>query len=114
MATDTRRRILEAWLAHRARPPTPASLLRAHARPIGALTLLLLATVGPYAGLGDRYWTGGAIGFAFATLLGLAQKLRLAALTWPTSAEFLDWPRVERAARESGLDVPPPPGGMVE
>ena len=114
MATDTRRKILEAWLRHRDRPPTAASLVRLHARGLGALALLLAAAIALYAWFGDAYWTGGAIGFAFATLLGLAQKLRLAALTWPTSAEFLDWPRVERAARDAGLDVPARPGGVVE
>jgi hypothetical protein len=106
--------MLGAWLEFRRQPPTPARMLRRHARRLAVTGAVLLAAIALYAFIGDPYWTGGAIGFGLAVVLQLVQKLRAAATGWPTIAEFLDWARVEQAAREAGFDVRPSLDGMVE
>ena len=111
---DVRRRILADWLDYRRRPPTPANLLQRHARAIVQSVGVLLAGIAAQALIGHPYWTGGAIGFGLAMLLHLAQQIRVASLTWPVASEFLDWSRVEQAAREAGVAATSGRDGMVE
>jgi hypothetical protein len=106
--------MLESWLDFRRQPPTPMHLLRRHERLVTLNGTLLLAAIGVYAFMGDAYWTGGAIGFALAVFLQRVQKLRVATLGWPVTAEFLDWARIDDAARGAGLDARSARDGVVE
>ena len=111
---DVRRRMLEDWLAFRRQPPTATGLLRRFARKIAVAFGTLIAAIVAYAVIGDPYWTGGAIGFGLAMVLHLIQQIRVATLTWPVASEFLDWARIEQAARDAGIDAHPTDKGMVE
>ena len=102
-ATTIRRRMLATWLRQRAEPPTAARLLR-HAAPQEVVTWTLLrAAVLAMFWTGDRFAEGLGAGLLTCLVIGIVVRLRVAPVPWPHVAGFLDWPRIEQAARDEGL-----------
>ena len=98
-----RRRMLTAWLGYRRSPPTAWTLLRGLGRGALVSSVLLLAVIALVMWIGDTFSRGLATGFLIHMLVSLVVRLRTAARLWPITSPFVDWPRVEQAARDEGL-----------
>lgn len=53
--------------------------------------------------IGDRFAQGFGVGLVTSLAISIVVRLRVASMLWPHVSGFLDWPRIEQAARDEGL-----------